>query len=390
MSLFSSPFSRVVLPCVMASVCLATSISIAAEATATDIKPIEIGDRAPDFDLPGVDGKNHTLAEYSDAELLLVIFTCNHCPTAQAYEERMRQLDKTYGPKGVKLVAISPNAPDAVRASECGWTDVGDSLDDMKIRAKTAKFEFPYLYDGETQVTSHEYGAVATPHAFLFDKERTLRYSGRIDDSEVETVTDHTTRDAIEALLAGKEPAVTKTRTFGCSVKWADKTKGAMEWIAEQDAAPVTLKMLDGDGLKKLVANAKTEEGDENYLLINLWATNCVPCIIELPEFEQISRHFDMRSFDVVTISLDRQSKHDDALKLLKQRKVSLENYHTSITDLEEFADIVDKDFDGGLPYTLLIAPGGKIVHRVSGEIDPLELRRSIVDIIGRTYASPR
>lgn len=320
----------------------------------------------------------------------MVLFTCNHCPTAQAYEERIKQLNDEYGPKGVQLVAISPNDPKAVRPNEHGYSDLGDTLEEMKIRAEDVGFEFPYLYDGDTQKTSRAYGAVATPHVFLFDRDRKLRYSGRIDDGEVGDVTDHTTRDALDALLAGKELKVTKTRVFGCSVKWAEKSKGALESIAKMDAEPVTLELLDEKDLRELMANKKDEDGTGNYRLINLWATHCVPCIIELPEFEKISRHFGMRSFEVVTISLDRMSKKEDALKLLKARKVSLPNYLCTMTDLEEFADIVDKNFEGGLPYTILLAPGGKIVHRVEGEIDPLELKRSIVDIIGRTYASPR
>lgn len=380
--------------------CLLSAVTLAIVAPAVRVlaadsdsgKPegLELGDRAPDFELPGVDGKTHTLDEYDDAKLLLIIFTCNHCPTAQAYEERIKKLDAEYGIRGVKLVAISPNDPDAVRPSECGWSDVGDSLEDMKFRAKDAEFEFPYLYDGETQETSRAYGAVATPHVFLFDEDRRLRYTGRIDDEEVETVTDHTTRNAIDALLAGKEPPITKTRVFGCSVKWSDKAKAAYEWIAKQDAEEVTVSMIDEAGIKKLVANKKDESGDADWRLVNLWATYCVPCMAELPEFEQLQRQFSMRSFEVVTISLDSVRKKDDVAKLLKKLKVSVTNYQTTMTDLEAFAEAFDPKFDGGLPYTVLIAPGGKIAHRVSGEIDPSKLRRDIVEHIGRTYAARR
>ena len=114
---------------------------------------LQIGDKAPDFDLPGVDGKRYSLKDFADAKLLLVVFTCNHCPTAQAYESRIMQLHADYKDKGVALVAISPNDDQALRLDELGYTDVGDSFDDMKVRANERGFTFPYLYDGETQKT---------------------------------------------------------------------------------------------------------------------------------------------------------------------------------------------------------------------------------------------
>ena len=139
-------------------------------------KNLEIGDKAPDFQLPGVDGKQYALKDFADAKLLLVVFTCNHCPTAQAYESRIKQLHTDYKNRGVALVAISPNDDRAVRLDELGYTDVGDSLEDMKVRAKERGFAFPYLHDGETQKVSLAYGVVALPQVFLFDESRTLRY----------------------------------------------------------------------------------------------------------------------------------------------------------------------------------------------------------------------
>ena len=136
----------------------------------------------PSFRFPGVDGKTYSLASFDDSQILVVIFTCNHCPTAQAYEERIKDLHQEYKDRGVALVAISPNDPVAVRLDELGYSDLGDSLDDMKIRAKDKEFEFPYLYDGETQKASAAYGVLATPHVYIFDADRKLRYVGRIDD----------------------------------------------------------------------------------------------------------------------------------------------------------------------------------------------------------------
>ena len=115
---------------------------------AADVTTLELGASAPDFDLPGVDGKNHKLHDYDAAKVLVIVFTCNHCPTAQAYEQRIIQLDADFKNKGVALVAINPNDPRAVRLDELGYTDLSDSLDEMKIRAKERGYKFPYLYDG--------------------------------------------------------------------------------------------------------------------------------------------------------------------------------------------------------------------------------------------------
>src|SRR5713226_1143898 len=115
---------------------------------------LAIGDSALDFKLPGVDGRDYSLKDFADAKVLVVLFTCNHCPTAQAYEGRVIKMHADYKDRGVALVAISPNDPKAVRLDELGYTDLSDSLPEMKIRARDKGFKFPYLYDGETQKTS--------------------------------------------------------------------------------------------------------------------------------------------------------------------------------------------------------------------------------------------
>ena len=186
---------------------------------------LQIGESAPGFELPGTDGRTYSLSDFATSPVLMVIFTCNHCPTAQAYEPRIVQLHADYKDRGVALVAISPNDPQAVRLDELGYSDLGDSLDEMKIRAVQRGFQFPYLYDGETQAVSAAYGVLATPHVFIFDGDRKLRYQGRIDDSEVKTVTSHDARNALDALLAGKPVPVEKTRVFGCSTKWSESAR---------------------------------------------------------------------------------------------------------------------------------------------------------------------
>ena len=363
--------------------CLTLPTETQAFADPPGFKSLAIGDRAPDFELPGVDDKPYSLKSFADARLLLVVFTCNHCPTAQAYESRIMKLHADYKDRGVALVAISPNDDLAVRLDELGYTDVGDSLEDMKLRAKERKFAFPYLYDGETQKTSLAYGVVATPQVFLFDHERKLRYVGRIDDSDVKAVTSHDTRNALDALLAGKPVPIEKTRTFGCSTKWAEKRAEAQASLEKWDQEPVELKSLDEAALAKLVKN-----DTDKLLLINVWASWCGPCITELPEFVTMNRMYRRRNFQLVTITLDDPEQKDAALKILREKHVAGTNYISTLPSRDRFADVLDKEWDGPVPYTLLIAPGGKVIYRQGNQIKPLELRRAIVDVLGRTYAN--
>jgi peroxiredoxin len=344
---------------------------------------LAIGSKAPDFRLPGVDGKTYSLKDFDGAKVLVILFNCNHCPTAQAYNERIARLHADYKDRGVALVAISPNDPLAVRLDELGYTDLGDSFEDMKTRANDLGMAYPYLYDGETQATSQAYGVLATPHVYIFDADRVLRYNGRIDDSEVRTVTSHDARNAIEALLAGKPVPVETTRVFGCSTKWSDKREDARMARERADAEPVTLESIDDAGVARLAKNET-----DKLLLVNLWATWCGPCVSELPEFVTMNRMYRKRPFQLVTISLDEPEKKDDALKVLRENHVAAANYLLNTKDRDAFAAALDKEWPGPLPYTLMIAPGGKVIYRKSGPIEPLEVRREVVEFIGRTYAN--
>jgi peroxiredoxin len=350
---------------------------------AADVTPLPIGSAAPDFNLPGVDGASHTLHEYDKYPILVLIFTCNHCPTAQAYEDRIIKLDADYRDKGVKLIAINPNNPEAIRLDELGYTDISDSLDEMKIRAKERGFKFPYLFDGQTQTVAHAYGVIATPHVFIFDADRKLRYQGRIDDSEVKEVHQTDARNAIEALLAHKSVPVETTRVFGCSTKWIDKTDSARKAVEKWNAQPVELSPIDIAGLKKLAAN-----DSQNLRLVNVWATWCGPCVAEMPELVKIPQMYHTRRFEFVTISADSLDRKDAALKLLKENHVAVTNYIVTSDDHDAVADALDKPWQGPLPHTLLIAPSGKVIYRHTGELDMAELKRAIVGYLGRTYAS--
>ncbi|HEV3083573.1 MAG TPA: redoxin domain-containing protein [Gemmataceae bacterium] len=360
---------------------LAVTGSAAVVAAEPAVRTLPIGAAAPDFKLPGVDRREYSLKDFASAKLLVVVFTCNHCPTAQAYEDRIIKLHADYRSKGVALVAINPNDPKAVRLDELGYTDLGDSFEEMKIRAKAKQFAFPYLHDGETQKTARAYGVQATPHVFIFDQERRLRYVGRIDDAEVKEVKSHDARNAIAALLEGKPVPVAKTRVFGCSTKWADKQEDARRSLEKWDREPVKLESIDEESVAKLARN-----DTKKLLVVNVWATWCGPCVVELPEFVTMNRMYRGRPFRLVTISLDDPTKKDAALKVLMDKHVACSNYVAAFKERDKFADRLDKEWEGPLPFTLIIAPGGKVLYRKTGAIDALEVKRAIVGYLGRTY----
>ena len=160
------------------------------------------GSEAPPFNLPDVSGKYYSLDDFRDARILVVIFTCNHCPTAQAYEDRIIKFTDDYKSKDVSVVAIMPNSAFSLLPEECGYSDLDDTYESMIIRAKDKAFNFPYLYDGDDQAVSVKYGPTATPHAFVFDRKRRLAYSGRLDASEKPgTANAEDLRNAVDAVL---------------------------------------------------------------------------------------------------------------------------------------------------------------------------------------------
>jgi peroxiredoxin len=366
---------------VLAGVVVGWLLAGACLADPPGLKMREICAAAPDFALPGVDGRTYRLKDFADAKVLVIVFTCNHCPTAQAYEDRIIKMHADYKDRGVALVAVSPNDPKAVRLDELGYTDLSDSFEEMKARAKDKGFKFPYLYDGETQKTSLAYGVLATPHVFVFDAGRKLRYNGRIDDADVKPVKSHDARNAIDALLAGKPVPVEKTRVFGCSTKWADKRADAERSVAKWDQEPVTLDRIDEAGVKKLAAN-----DTKRLRVINVWATWCGPCVTELPEFVTMNRMYRRRNFELITLSLDDPKKSEQALKVLKDLHVSCKNYVYAGEDRDKLGDALDPKWPGPLPHTVVIASGGKIIYRKNGPINPAEVKKVIADHLGRTY----
>jgi peroxiredoxin len=336
---------------------------------------LAIGSPAPDFTLPGVDGKIHKLSEYAGSKILAVVFECNHCPVSQLYESRIERLYKEYRGKGVTFVAINPNNPKSIRLNELGYTDVTDSLEEMKIRTAFRHIEWPYLYDGETQGVSIKFGVVATPHIYLFDQQRKLQYQGRIDDNQREDlVKSQDARNAIEAMLAGRPVPVTETHAFGCTTKWMSKATGVEEEWAKIQAEPVAVDMVGADDLKKLRAN-----GTGKVLLVNFWSTGCSACTSQFLDLETTYRMYRLRSFDFVTVATNPPNEAPAVLDFLKKQYASSPNKQFASADAASLQAAWGARWKLGTPFTMVLAPDGKVLYQKEGKVDILDLRRVIL-----------
>ncbi|MFZ0280469.1 MAG: TlpA family protein disulfide reductase, partial [Bacteroidales bacterium] len=268
--------------------------------------------------------------------------------------------------------------------SELGYSDMGDSFEEMKLRAADKKFIFPYLYDGDDQKTALAYGPVATPHCFVFDGNRILKYAGRIDGSEKPgTGNGEDLRNAVDAVLSGQPVKTPVTKVFGCSVKWSWKDEYTQKLYKQWAELPVTIEEIDVNGIKQILKNPT-----EKLRLINIWATWCGPCTMEFPDLVIIDRMYRGRPFEFISVSADKQAKKSDALKFLKERQASNKNYIFNNDDVYKLIEAVDPEWQGAIPYTLLIEPGGRIVLRSQGMIDPRQMKKLIVEnkFIGRYY----
>ncbi|MFC5865456.1 redoxin domain-containing protein [Acidicapsa dinghuensis] len=343
---------------------------------------LPIGSPAPDFSLPGVDGKMHRLSDYASSPVLAVVFTCNHCPIAQMYEQRIQKLYDDYKNKGVAVVAIEPNDPKAIRIDELDSSDMSDTLAEMKLRVAYKHLTYPYLYDGDTQQVTRAYGPQATPHVFLFDQQRHLRYEGRFDDNfRIEKVKSNDARNAIDALLANKQIAVTHTGVFGCTTKWSEKQAGSEAALQKIDAQPVTLDMVSKAGLAKLRSNPTHQ-----LMLIDFWATWCGSCIAEFSDLQDTLRMYQDRDFSLVTVSANTPDERAAVLKFLEKKHATSKNLLFDTDDTTGHQTAFDPKWDSAVPYTVLLSADGKVLYKELGTANMLELRRTILANLPAAY----
>ena len=362
-------------------------------------KELAIGDRAPDFKLMGIDGEHWTLESFEDSELLVVYFTSNHCPVCHAHDPRLVALVKELEGESVRFVAINPNSGDGLRLDELGYSKYDDSFEDMKPYAKDHGFTFPYLYDGDTQSTAKAYGCMATPHMFVFDKDRKLQYRGRLDNSrfaDPASVKKQDLRNAIMELLADKPVSVPVTKPFGCSTKWREKISLVAEDNEKWESAAITLKDIDAKGLAALVKN-----DTEKYRLFNVWSTTCAPCVAEFPGLISVSRRMGLRNFELITISTDMPEDRQQVLSFLDKQRAALHkklkpslkaegrksnNYLYTDADMDSLIETLDPKWEGPQPHTILVAPGGEVVFRHNGKIEEAELLDAVLKEMSTVY----
>ncbi|GAB5560319.1 MAG: hypothetical protein SynsKO_19660 [Synoicihabitans sp.] len=360
---------------------------------------LEIGDSAPDFSLPGTDGKTYTLADFGGTDVLVVYFTGTHCPTSHGAMGRMLEFVEDFSDKSFSFVAINPNHSDGLRPDEFGHTDYDETFADSKRYAEDYGWTFPFLYDGDTQTVARAYGCLATPHVMIFDRDRKLRYNGRFDDSryaDPATVKSPDARNAVEALFAGRPVPVETTRPHGCSTKWRERSAHVAEEEKQWQSLPVKLEEIDAAGVAALRAN-----GSEKLRLINVWATWCGPCVEEFPDLTAIARKFSRREFELITISMDepthkRQveqflSKHRAVMSPKLKRSVEAEgrttnNYLYTGASVDALAEALDPEWPGPIPYSVLVDQEGNVLYQKLGKIDPEVVRNEILETLTRHY----
>jgi peroxiredoxin len=360
---------------------------------------LSIGESAPAFKLPGIDGRDWTLDDFRMSDVLMVYFTSNHCPVCHAQDPRLLKLLAELNGKSLAVVAINPNSGDGLRQDELGYSKYDDSFEHMKLYATDEGFTFPYLYDGETQATAKKYGCLATPHVFIFDRERKLRYQGWLDDSrflDPSTVKRQDARDALLALLEGRPVLVAETKPFGCSTKWREKISAVAQDNERWEREPVALEDIDSKGVAQLAKN-----DTKKYRLFNVWSTTCGPCVKEFPGLVRVSRRMGLRDFEMITITTDLPHDRERALAFLDKNraavpaklKPSLEkegrksnNYLYTEASMDSLIKALDPEWAGPQPHTILVAPGGKAVFRHTGPIEEEVLLENILRIMKNGY----
>jgi len=350
-----------------ASLCAAAFFAVPGTAAG----PIAIGGPMPVFQLMGTDGKMHGPRDWKSSRVLAVAFICNHCTESQLYEQRLNQLALNYSAKGVSLIAVQSSNPKAFTDDELAWSDVGESLEDMKERADLREFRFPYLYDGDSGSVAIAFGATVAPSIYNFDQDRKLRYAGRIDNDPANGPgTTHEAAAAIDAMLAGTPVAAAITAPRGCLLKL-----GAGESIAAaHDDKAVDVSLATADVLTRLRHNPTGK-----LLMVNFYATWCGPCVGEFPDLMATSRMYRSRGFSLTTVSSNTPDEKPDVLAFLQKMHATTNNLLYGVDDVYAMQEAFDPNVGSAVPVTVLLGPQGELLLDQKGEIDLMQLRRGIL-----------
>lgn len=380
----------------------ATTSVLAAPLVPADVRQLKIGDSAPDFALRGIDGKTHRLSDFR-SDVLMIIYLSNHCPDSHAVEPRLMKFMEEMKGRSFSVVAINPNNPEGLTIDELGYSKYNDSFEEMQLYAKEQGFTFPYLDDGGTQKVAKAYGALATPHVFVFDRDRKLRYQGQFDDSrfpDPATVKASPGPDAVRALFAGTPVVNPMTKVHGCSVKWMEKSGTVKAFNAKWENTPVLLETIDAAAVAKLARN-----DTKKYRIVNVWATWCAPCVAEFPGLVSVGWRLSMRPVELVTISMDDPAKRDLAQKFLQKNHAGVpgrvakslaaegrttNNYLFTDPSADALIKALDPQWQGPLPHTVVIAPGGEIVYRKTGMLDPNDLHAKMLELLTPYYTEAK
>jgi thiol-disulfide isomerase/thioredoxin len=344
--------------------------SVSAGWSQSSPRPLALGESLPAFSLTGTDGAVHTPADWKSSKVLVVTFLCNHCTESQVYEGRLNAMAQSFADKGVAVIAIQSSNPKAITDKDLAWSDVGDSLDDMKERATFRKFRFPYLYDGDTGKIAQAFGATMAPSVFIFDKDRKLRYTGSIDSDPANgPATVHSAADAVEALLTDKPVAVGTTKATGCKLRL-----GPQNGIPTQDNGSVSVALASAETLSKLRHNPTGK-----LLLVNFYATWCGPCVTEFPDLMATNRMYRDRPFAFTTVSSNVPAEQPEVLAFLKKMNATTTNLLYGSDDTYAMQDAFDPNAGSAVPVSVLLSPRGDVLFHEQGEIDLMEIRRAIL-----------
>ncbi len=363
------------------------------------VQKLQAGDPAPDFSLPGADGKTYSLASFKHADVLAVLFMANHCPTSQMCQDRVIALVEKYRKQSFALVAISPSDPAAVMPHQLDRSDVGDSLAEMILRAREKKYNFPYLYDGRTQATTLAFGPSVTPHLFVFDKARKLCYDGRWNLMLFDERSPSFAAKAIDTLLAGKTLRKASYSAYGSPIRWGYLRRQADQAAAQWNRRPVTLTDLAAPAARKLIAN------DSPLLRVMcFWSLNDAGTTAQFPRLIALRRIYQHRPFELITVNLDPPGRRKDVLAFLKTHhaaapepskyrrpnappavsnvfKTGNGKLFVSPRDSSSPKTDVRKTSASGVPKVLVIMPGGEVLHTHAQTVDVRTLRKQITEV---------